>query len=174
MEEKKNDSMEVITAPKMISDEELAALSYNAGNNIGFFTKIGQEAGVVDSPLKARQQLATDDILMRVLHLETAHITRAVDPDDGTVSDFPVVAFTEFPNHYYTAGKRLMSMVCAWAESCGDEFKVELKGSTFNFEGDRMLPYLNQAFNQHGAPALVFKWKKGKKQEYVEPVIIGG
>lgn len=153
--------------PNVLTEEDLAVMAQQS--SVGFFTEAGLSAGVTDSPLKARQQLETEDVVMRLLHIETVHITRALN-DDGTQSDFPIIAFAELPAAYYTAGSRMMQIVTAWARAAGDEFEYDKTG----FTGDRMLPHLNEAFTTHGQPGVVLKWKVGKRNKYVDVIIISG
>lgn len=167
----------VVMAPEILTEEMLALMSANTDAQSGFFTDIAHDDGVADSPLKARVQLDTDDVVMRLLHVETAHITRAVD-ENGVVSDFAIVAFDEFPANYYQGGARLTDFILSWAKACGDEFTTtaETVGNKkiINFKGNRMLPGLNKAFVDHAHPAIVLKWRDGKQQKYVDVLAMGG
>lgn len=167
----------VVMAPEVLTEDMLAIMSANTNTQSGFFTDIAHDDGVADSPLKARVQIDTDNVLMRLLHVETAHITRAVD-EDGVVSDFAIVAFDEFPANYYQGGARLTDFILSWAKACGDEFTTtaETVGEKkiINFSGNRMLPALNKAFDEHNHPAIVLKWKDGKRRKYVDVLAMGG
>ena len=178
MENQKNQI--AVVGGEVLSDELLASLVAEK-TEAGFFTQIGHEAGTLDSPLKAggkENQLETDDVLKRILHINAANITRAVDTD-GVASDFAVVTFDEYPfPAYYQAGGRLTDLVLAWASAVGDQFttSVSEKGNkrSLVFEGDRLLPCLNQSFNDHEHPFVVLNWKQGKQQKYVDIVLCGG
>lgn len=169
--------MATIMAPEVLTEEMLATMSANSDTQSGFFTDIAHDDGVADSPLKARKQMETDDVVMRLLHVETAHITRAID-ENGVVSDFAIVAFDEFPASYYQGGARLTDFILSWAKACGDDYQTsaETVGNKkiINFKGNRMLPGLNKAFSEHAHPAIVLKWKKGKQQDYVDVIAMGG
>lgn len=151
--------------PEELSAEVIAQLA--SGTSKSIFAKIGRESGVIDSPLKAGIKLETEAVVNRLLHIETVNITRAVD-EQGVVSDFPVVAFSEYPGHYYLTGKRMNDVVTAWATAAGDDFDY----STGGFVGDRMLPKLNQLFLSEGNPAVVFYWKTGRKNKYVDVLVV--
>lgn len=180
MENKVNEEISIVGG-EVLTDEMLAAIVEKSRDEKGFFANIGHEAGVLDSPLKIggkEAQLETDAVIKRLLHINAANITRAVD-DDGVASDFAVVTFDEYPFPlYYQAGGRVTDLVLAWASSCGDDFttNVETKGNkrVLNFVGDRLLPKLNENFNEHGHPFIVLNWKKGKRQEYVDILTCGG
>lgn len=167
----------VVVAPEILTEEMLAIMSADTNSQSGFFTDIAHDDGVADSPLKARVQIDTDDVLMRLLHVEMAHITRSID-ENGVVSDFAVVGFDEFPANYYQGGARLTDFILSWAKACGDEFTTTMENignkRIINFKGNRMLPALNKAFNEHGHPAIVLKWKDGKQYEYVDVLAMGG
>lgn len=167
----------VVVAPEVLTEEMLAIMSADSSAQSGFFTDIAHDDGVADSPLKARVQIDTDSVLMRLLHIETAHITRAVD-EDGVVSDFAIVAFDEFPGNYYQGGARLTDFILSWAKACGDEFSTTAETigekKIINFKGNRMLPSLNNAFGERDHPAIVLKWKDGKRRKYVDVLAMGG
>ena len=167
----------VLMAPEVLTEEMLALMSANTNAQSGFFTDIAHDDGVADSPLKGRVQLETEDVVMRLLHVETAHITRAID-ENGVVSDFAIVAFDEFPKNYYQGGARLTDFVLSWAKACGDEFTTTMETvgnkKIINFKGNRMLPGLNKAFSEHAHPAIVLKWKDGKQQKSVDVLAMGG
>lgn len=174
-----NDKMVAVVhmEPETLTEEMLAIMSSNTDAQSGFFGDIARDDGVADSPLKAREKMETDFVLMKLLHVETAHITRAVD-DNGVVSDFAIVAFDEYPKGYYQGGGRLTDFVLSWAKACGDDFStnVQTEGQKklINFSGNRMLPMLNKAFAEHAHPAIVLKKVKGKKQEYTDVLMMGG
>ena len=173
----KVNELATVVGGQELTEEMLANIAANSRGELGFFAGIGHEAGVLDSPLKNGKQLETEEVVMRLIHISAANITRAVD-DNGVVSDFAVVTFDEFPEAYYQGGGRLTDLVIAWATAVGDEFstKVEQDGNKriINFSGDRLLPHLNASFDEHAHPAIVLKWKKGKKQEYVDVMVLGG
>lgn len=162
-----NNKIVVVEEPKTLSFDDIANIAKSSTG--GFFTDAAFTAGVIDSPLKAREQLTTDDVVMKLLHIEEVNITRAVN-EDGSISSYPVIAFVEYPSHYYTAGSRTMQVVVSWAKAAGDEF-------TYNnniFEGNFMLPKLNDMLENNEKPAVVFRWKKGKKNKYVDLIILAG
>lgn len=156
-----------IVGSDILSEEQLAVLTKNS--SLGFFAEAGIKEGVTDSPLRAGIQLDSDDIVMRALTIDCIHVTRAVD-EKGVQSDFPIISFVELPGYYYTAGSRMMSITLAWAKACGEEYTYTEKEG---FTGDRMLPKLNEKFTEH-KPTVVFKWKEGKRNKYVDVIILGG
>lgn len=172
-----NNMVAINVEPEVLTEEMLALMSSSTDAQSGFFGNIARDDGVADSPLKAREKLETESVLMKLLHVEAAHITRAVD-ENGVVSDFAVVAFDEYPRSYYQGGARLTDFVLSWAKACGDDFStnIQMEGQKklINFNGNRMLPMLNKAFSEHAHPAIVLKKVKGKKQEYTDVLMMGG
>lgn len=155
----------IMTVPETLTEEQIAILASQQTSN--FFRDTGLKEGVVDSPLKVLDQLNTDDVVMKLLHIDTVHMTRAVD-DNGTVKDFPVMRFAEFPSCYYMGGGRLNDIIRAWASTAGDTVEYDSAGT---FIGDRMLPCLN-AILEHEQPGIVLKWKTGKKNKYVDVIVL--
>lgn len=154
-----------IAVPEQLTEEQIAILASNQSSN--FFRETGLQFGVVDSPLKVLDQLETENVIMRLLHIDTVHMTRAVD-DNGQVKDFPIMRFVEYPTGYYQGGGRLNDIVIAWAKAAGDNIEYDSAGT---FSGDRMLPYLNKLLGTE-QPGIVLKWRTGKKNKYVDVIVL--
>lgn len=162
--------------PEILDDKAIASLiAQSIGNEMNIFQSSGIEAGTADSPLKALDKLETNDILRQILHINIVHISRATAADGEIVdkSDYPVVCFDEYPGYRYSGGKRLMQLVMTWARALGDEFKIADKGDKkgFEFEGDRLLPKLNDYISQGNRPCVLFKIEKGKN--YTDVYVLG-
>ena len=124
---------------------------------------------IVDSFIKTRTRLKTEDVINRHLHIETAYITRSKGRDG--VQDFPVVGFTEFPENYYQGGMRLKQFIFKWSKAAGDNFTID---DFDKFSGDRMLPKFNEILKEQGPFGIILKWKEGKNHRYVDVIFLGG
>lgn len=170
---------EMIAPVEVLDEAALAALLTQSMNNpLTLFQQSGIESGVADTPLKAFNQLETKDVVMRVLHINCVHISRAAadekDKKGVDATDYPVMTFNELPGYYYSGGKRLMQLVTTWAKATGDEFELsDLKEKGFVFSGDRMLPKLNEYISKGNYPSVVMKPKEGKDYDYTDVFVLG-
>lgn len=170
---------EVLAPVEILDEAALAALLTQSMNNpLTLFQQSGIESGVADTPLKAFEQLETKDVVMRMLHITCIHISRAAadekDKKGVDATDYPVMTFKELPGYYYSGGKRLMQLVTTWAKATGDEFELaDLKEKGFVFNGDRMLPKLNEYISHGNYPCVVMKPKEGKDYDYTDVFVLG-
>lgn len=162
--EKKNE----ILVPTL-SAEDIAKLTSSFGK-MTEFQSIAAESGVIDTPLKALPKLETDAVINRILHLNTAHLSRAVL--NGEKQDYVVVCFDEYPGYSYSAGKRLTDIVLEWASHFGDDIQIEIVKGRPVVKGERLLPKLNEKLADNG-PAILMYWKTGKDNQYLDVLVVG-
>lgn len=175
---KNTENLVVVEETKILTMEDLAALQANAGESI--YQTIGYQAGTVSVPITALEQVETDDVVMRLLHIDAVNITHATV--DGIESDFPAMSFAEMPGKFYQGGGRITDIIYSWAEAAGDEFDLvenpnqrpgKRAKPTMLFHGNRLLPALNDFIKNNGFPSVVFKWKDGKDNKYVDCIVLG-
>ena len=78
---------------------------------------IAREAAGGSRLMQGREKIATEDIINETLTLRDCDKVSAIDAD-GTVSEYYVVVFDEYPDNYYSGGQQL-TKICTAIEANG-------------------------------------------------------
>lgn len=146
--------------PSRLSMDDITALVSNTSDGVNEWRDEAEAAGVVTSILKFGIQLQTNDVYMKLLHIDAVEMAQAPDKTTGDVKNYPVMTFTEYPGCYYNGGTMFLKIFLALAAAAGDDPEV-----------DRRLPGVNKRIKERGPIGVVVYQQKGKN--YLTPQIVG-